>query len=128
VILKKKISNISRSSKVSEIIRKALSEILIKNDLPLDPPFELPVNVTKVLMNSDLRIAYVYVLSHENNKSRELIDKLSICNKYLSKEVSKKIDLKFSPKLVFRYDESFEKVNAIEELLNSDKFTKYQRD
>ena len=38
-----------------------------------------------------------------------------ICNKYLSKEVSK-IDLKFSPKLVFRYDESFEKVNAIEEL------------
>ena len=53
MILKKKISNISRSSKVSEIIRKALSEILIKNDL-LDPPFELPVNVTKVLMNSDL--------------------------------------------------------------------------
>ena len=51
-----------------------------------------------------------------------------ICNKYLSKEVSKKIDLKFSPKLVFRYDESFEKVNAIEELLNSDKFTKDLRD
>ena len=43
-------------------------------------------------------------------------------------EVSKKIDLKFSPKLVFRYDESFEKVNAIEELLNSDKFTKNLRD
>ena len=43
----------------------------------------------------------------------------SLTNKYLSKEVSKKIDLKFSPKLVFRYDESFEKVNAIEELVRN---------
>ena len=49
-------------------------------------------------------------MSHESNKSRELIDKLSICDKYLSKEVSKKIDLKFSPKLVFRYDEDSKKL------------------
>ena len=66
MILKRKTEKTSRSHKVSEIIRKAISEVLVRNELPLDKPFKFPINVVKVEMNSDLKIAYIYVITHEN--------------------------------------------------------------
>jgi len=40
VILKRKTKKTSRSYKVSEIIRKAVSEVLVRNEMPLDIPFK----------------------------------------------------------------------------------------
>ena len=121
MILKRKTEKTSRSHKVSEIIRKAISEVLVKNELPLDIPFEFPINVVKVEMNSDLKIAYVYVVAHEKNDGTEIILKLNSCKKYLSKEVTSLINLKFSPKLVFRNDKSINEITNIEKLLRSEK-------
>ena len=86
MILKRKIEKTSRSQKVSEIIRKAISEVLVKNELPLDTPFDLPINVVKVEMNSDLKIAYVYVVAREKIDETEIILKLNSCKQYLSQE------------------------------------------
>ncbi len=124
MIIKRKQNNNSRINKVSEIIRKAVSAILIKNDLPLNPPFNFPVSVTEVEMNSDLKIAYIYLTTHEDIENDELVEKLNSCKNYLSKEVSKLISLKFSPKLIFRYDESIDHVNKINRILSSEKVTK----
>ena len=121
MILKRKTEKTSRSHKVSEIIRKAISEVLVKNELPLDTPFEFPINVVKVEMNSDLKIAYVYVIAHEKIDGTEIILKLNSCKKYLSKEVTSLINLKFSPKLVFRNDKSINEISNIEKLLGSEK-------
>ena len=76
MILKRKTEKTNRSHKVSEIIRKAISEVLVKNELPLDTPFEFPINVVKVEMNSDLKIAYVYVVGHEIIDETEIVLKL----------------------------------------------------
>ena len=121
MILKRKTEKTSRSHKVSEIIRKAISEVLVKNELPLDTPFEFPINVVKVEMNSDLKIAYVYVIAHEKIDGTEIILKLNSCKQYLSREVTNLINLKFSPKLVFRNDKSINEVRNIEKLLSSEK-------
>ena len=72
-------------------------------------------------MNSDLKIAYVYVVAHEKNDETEIILKLNSCKKYLSKEVTSLINLKFSPKLVFRNDKSINEITNIEKLLRSEK-------
>ena len=121
MILKRKTEKTSRSHKVSEIVRKAISEVLVKNELPLDTPFEFPINVVKVEMNSDLKIAYVYVVAHEKNDETEIILKLNSCKQYLSREVTSLINLKFSPKLVFRNDKSINEITNIEKLLRSEK-------
>ena len=121
MILKRKTEKTTRSHKVSEIIRKAISEVLVKNELPLDTPFEFPINVVKVEMNSDLKIAYVYVVAHEKNDETEIILKLNSCKQYLSREVTSLINLKFSPKLVFRNDKSINEITNIEKLLRSEK-------
>ena len=121
MILKRKTEKTNRSHKVSEIIRKAISEVLVKNELPLDTPFEFPINVVKVEMNSDLKIAYVYVVAHETIDETEIVLKLNSCKQYLSREVTNLINLKFVPKLVFRNDKSINEVSNIEKLLRSEK-------
>jgi len=121
VILKRKKSKSNRSLKVSETIRKAVSAVLVRNELPVDPPFIFPLSVIKVEMNNDLKIAYIYVTTHEKIEKKEILSKLEECKKYLAHEVVKKIDLKFSPKLIFRNDEMIEQVNKIDQILNSEK-------
>ena len=121
MILKRKTEKTSRSFKVSEIIRKAISEVLVKNELPLDVPFDFPINVVKVEMNSDLKIAYIYVITHEKIDENEIIVKLNSCKQYLAREVTSLINLKFSPKLVFRNDKSINEISNLEKLLRSKK-------
>ena len=121
MILKRKTEKTSRAHKVSEIVRKAISEVLVRNEMPLDKPFKFPISVVKVEMNSDLRIAYVYIITHENLEKDETILKLNSCKYYLSKEVTSLINLKFSPKLIFKNDESINNISNIEKLLKSDK-------
>ncbi len=121
MILKKRAEKSNRSNKVSEIIRKAVSEVLVRNELPLDIPFEFPINVVKVEMNSDLKIAYIYVITHEEIDDSEIIERLNSCKYYLAREVTSLINLKFSPKLVFRNDKIINEINEIEKVLRSDK-------
>ena len=121
MILKRKTEKTSRSFKVSEIIRKAISAVLVRNELPLDEPFDFPINVVKVEMNSDLKIAYIYVITHEKIDETEIIVKLNSCKQYLAKEVTRLVNLKFSPKLVFRNDKSVNEISNIEKLLRSTK-------
>ena len=121
MILKKRAEKSNRSNKVSEIIRKAVSEVLVRNELPLDIPFEFPINVVKVEMNSDLKIAYIYVITHEEIDDSEIIERLNSCKYYLAREVTSLINLKFSPKLIFRNDKIINEINKIEKVLRSDK-------
>ena len=122
MILKRKHETTDRSLKVSEIIRKAVSEVLVKNEFPISQPFNFPLSVVNVEMNKDLKIAYIYVLTHEEINKDEIIDRLKSCKKYLSQEINKLVDLKFIPKLVFRNDKTVDQLNNINNLLNSDKF------
>tara|TARA_B100000989_G_scaffold101478_1_gene74145 strand:- start:191 stop:580 length:390 start_codon:yes stop_codon:yes gene_type:complete len=121
VILKRQKEKSNRSLKVAETIRKAVSAVLVRNELPVDPPFIFPLSVIKVEMNTDLKIAYIYVTTHEKIKKIEILNKLEECKKYLALEVVKLIDLKFSPKLIFRNDETIDQVNKIDQILNSEK-------
>ena len=124
MILKRKTEKSNRSYKVSEIIRKAVSEVLVRNEMPLEIPFKFPINVVHVEMNTDLKIAYIYVVTHENINDDEIILRLNSCKKYIAKEVTSLINLKFSPKLVFRNDQSITKISNLEKLLNSEKVLK----
>ena len=121
MILKRQKEKSNRSFKVAETIRKAVSAVLVRNELPVDPPFIFPLSVIKVEMNTDLKIAYIYVTTHEKIKKIEILNKLEECKKYLALEVVKLIDLKFSPKLIFRNDETIDQVNKIDQILNSEK-------
>ena len=121
MIIKRTKQKSNRYLRVAEITRKAVSEVLLRNELPLSPSFQFPLSVVKVQMSSDLRIAYIFVTTHENLKKDDTISRLESCRKFISKEVNKLIDLKFSPKLIFKYHLALEKHDEISKLLKSNK-------
>ena len=121
MILKRQKNKSNRSLKVIEVIKKSISQILLKNDLPLYTNFQFPLSVVSVDLSNDLRIAYIYVSTHETIDDEEIIKRLDSCKKYISSEMNLLIDLKFMPKLIFRNDEQILSHKKINELLNSKK-------
>ena len=121
MIIKRTKQKSNRYLRVAEIIKKAVSEVLLRNELPLNPNFQFPLSVVSIEMSPDLRIAYVYVNTHENLDKDEIINRLESCRKYLSKEVNQLISLKFAPKLIYRYDLTTEKYDQILKLLETKK-------
>ena len=121
MILKRQKNKSNRSLKVIEVIKKSISQILLKNDLPLYSNFQFPLSVISVDLSSDLRIAYIYVSTHEIIDDEEIINRLDSCKKYISSEMNLLVDLKFMPKLIFRNDKHILSHKKINELLNSKK-------
>ena len=121
MIIKRTKQKSNRYLRVAEIIKKAVSEVLLRNELPLNPNFQFPLSVVSIEMSPDLRIAYVYVNTLENLEKDEIINRLESCRRYLSKEVNQLISLKFAPKLIYRYDLTTEKYDQILKLLETKK-------
>ena len=121
MILKRQKNKSNRSLKVVEVIKKSISQVLLKNDLPLYSNFQFPLSVVSVDLSSDLRTAYIYVSTHEIIDDEEIIKRLDSCKKYISSEMNLLIDLKFMPKLIFRNDKQILSHKKINELLNTNK-------
>jgi|TARA_B110001454_G_scaffold216613_1_gene240216 ribosome-binding factor A len=121
VILKRQKTKSSRHLKVIEVIRKAISKILLRNDLPLSPNFQFPLSVINIEMSSDLRISYVYITTHEKIENDEILRRLETCKKYIANKMSLLVELKFTPRIIFRNDTEIESHEIISKLLNSNK-------
>jgi len=109
-----------RQLRVGELIRRALSEVLARGDLHDAELNRLSITVGEVRTSPDLRIATVYVLPL-GGKGKENVLKLLAKNiGELKRLVSKKTALKHTPEFRFRLDETFDRMDETDRLLNQD--------
>ena len=107
--------------RVAELIRHSMAELLTRGDV-IDPVLDTHVvTVPRVRMSPDLKLATVYIMPLGGKDSPEVIEALERHKKYLRGEVARKINLKFSPEIRFRMDDSFDNAAKIDALLNSEK-------
>ncbi len=107
-----------RQIRFSELIRSLISECLLVEDF-YDLEFKTTsVTVSYVKMSKDLRLANVYIMPLGGESKTKIIDKLNdnkyIFQKFLSKA---KINSKFTPKINFFLDDTFDEAERIEKLL-----------
>ena len=121
MIIKKKYNQSNRHFKVTENIKKSISEILLRNELPIETNFNFPLTVIEVKMSDDIRHAYVYISTHETLEEKEILQNLKDSSHYIAKEMNKLVSMKFLPKLIFRFDKTSKNYEKIAELLNSEK-------
>lgn len=121
MIIKKKYNQSNRHFKVTENIKKSISEILLRNELPIESSFNFPLTVIEVKMSDDIRHAYVYISTHETLEEKEILKNLKNSSHYIAKEMNKLVSMKFLPKLIFRFDKTSKNFEKIAELLNSEK-------
>ena len=107
-----------RQLRFSELIRSLISECLLIEDF-YNLSFETTsITISFVKMSKDLRIANVYLMPLGGENKNKIIEEINsqrfIFQKFLSKA---KLNSKFTPKINFYLDDSFDEAEKIEKLL-----------
>lgn len=110
-----------RQLKVGEVLRRALSDVLLKGDIH-DPELDrFSITVGEARMSPDLKVATVYVLPLGGMETEGALAALERNKGELRRAVSKEVKLKFAPELRFRLDESFDRMDETRRLLSEER-------
>ena len=106
-----------RQLRVGEMIKQALGIIFVRGEAKLPNLDTNSITVTEVRMSPDLKTAKAFVLPLGGKNATEVTDILKEFSYMIRKVLSKKITMKFLPKLLFVKDESFDYAEKIENLI-----------
>ena len=106
-----------RQLRVGEIIKQALCMLFIRDEAKLPNLSTKEITVTEVRMSPDLKTAKIFVMPLGGKNAEEIIEKLKEFSFMIRKTLSKKIVMKFLPKLYFVKDNSFDYAEKIENLI-----------
>ena len=106
-----------RQLRVGEMIKQALGMIFARGEAKLPSLYSNNITVTEVRMSPDLKTAKAFVLPLGGENANEVIDNLKEYSFIVRKVLSKKITMKFLPKILFVKDDSFEYAEKIESLI-----------
>ena len=106
-----------RQLRVGEMIKQALGMLFIREEAKLQNFSTKEITVTEVRMSPDLKTAKIFVMPLGGKNAEEVIEKLKEFSFIIRKVLSKKIIMKFLPKLFFVKDDSFDYAEKIENLI-----------
>ena len=109
-----------RQLRVGELIRRALSDILMQGAIH-DPDLNrISVTVSEVTASPDLKIATAYVCPLGGQGGEDLIALLAKNKSEIRRSISKKLTLKYTPDLRFRIDETFDRMDETRRLFSQE--------
>ena len=110
-----------RQLRVGELVKQNLGELFIRNEAKIPNINSKLITVTEVRMTPDLKTARVYVIPLGGIDTMETVKILTEYSHLVRKALSKRLDIKFLPKLTFVEDNSFEYAEKIEKLIKKNK-------
>ena len=110
-----------RQLRVGELVKQNLGELFIRNEAKIPSINSKLITVTEVRMTPDLKTARVYIIPLGGINTKESVRILTEYSHLVRKALSKRLDIKFLPKLIFVEDNSFEYAEKIERLIKKNK-------
>ena len=110
-----------RQLRVGELVKQSLGELFLRNEAKLPSINSKLITVTEVRMTPDLKTARVYVIPLGGIDTKETVRILTEYSHLVRKALSKRLDIKFLPKLTFVEDNSFEYAEKIEKIIKENK-------
>ena len=110
-----------RQLRVGELVKQNLGELFIRNEAKIPNINSRIITVTEVRMTPDLKTARVYVIPLGGIDSKETVKILTEYSHLVRKALSKRLDIKFLPKLTFVEDNSFEYAEKIEKIIKKNR-------
>ena len=111
----------NRQLKVGQQIRFLVSNFFIKEDFIFENFDSKNLTVVDVVLSADLKNAKILVITNSVHENKLFIDELNNKSKLIQKKIAFNLTSKFTPKLKFFLDNSFEysdKINNILETIN----------
>ena len=110
-----------RQLRVGELIKQSLGQIFLRDEAKVPGLETKNITVTEVRMSPDLKNARAYVIPLGGKDSERTVDTLTEFSHLIRKALSKKVDMKFLPKVYFVSDKSFDYAEKIEKLIQANK-------
>ena len=110
-----------RQLRVGELVKQNLGELFLRDEAKIPSINSKLVTVTEVRMSPDLKTARVYVIPLGGIGTKETVKILTEYSHIVRKALSKRLDIKFLPKLTFVEDNSFEYAEKIEKIIRENR-------
>lgn len=109
-----------RQLRVAEQLRHVIVEVLQRGHFHEEALLDGSSNVTvsEVRVSPDLKHATAYVMALGGRDMEHIMPALNDEAPYFQKEINRKLHLKFTPKIRFVTDDSFDEADKIEKILH----------
>jgi len=115
--------SVNRVIRISEEIKREVSDI-IQNELK-DPRVTGLISVTKAVATKDMRYAKIYVsIMADAEEQKSILQGLKNAAGFIRKEVGQRINIRYTPEIIFELDNSIEygiKISNILKQISTDK-------
>ena len=116
-----------RQLRVGEMIKQSLGQIFLRGEAKVPNLETNKITVTEVRMSPDLKSARAYIIPLGGEDAENTLNLLTNFSHIVRKALSKKIDMKFLPKISFINDNSFDYAEKIEKLIKKTQNFKYEK-
>ena len=116
-----------RQLSVGEMIKQSLGQIFLRGEAKVPNLETNKITVTEVRMSPDLKNARAYIMPLGGEDAENTLNLLTNFSYLVRKALSKKIDMKFLPKISFINDNSFDYAEKIEKLIKQTHNFKYEK-
>jgi len=110
-----------RQLRVGELIKQSLGQIFLRDEAKVPTIDTKNITVTEVRMSPDLKNARAYVIPLGGKDTDKAVSILTEFSHRIRKVLSKKVDMKFLPRVSFVSDKSFDYAEKIEKLIQENK-------
>jgi ribosome-binding factor A len=108
-----------RQLRVSESLRKALSDVFLRSDIADADLMGVTLTVSEVRASPDLKNATVYVLPLGGDNQDKVVSALKRHKRFIRGEVTRRVELRHTPELIFELDMTFDQSGHMDALLRS---------
>tara|TARA_B100000579_G_C22787788_1_gene832833 strand:- start:469 stop:864 length:396 start_codon:yes stop_codon:yes gene_type:complete len=116
-----------RQLRVGELIKQNLGQIFLKNEAKIPSLKTNLITITEVKMSSDLKSARAYIIPLGGKETEKTVNILTEFSYLVRKALSKKLDIKFLPRLYFVGDKSFDYAERIEKLIKQNNINEIKK-
>ena len=105
----------NKHARIASLIQRNISDIIL---FELKKPIMKLVTVNACVVSNDFSVAKVYISHLEHDKIHTALDELNRAKGAIRTLLSKKMDIYKVPELIFIIDDTYDRFERIEELLN----------
>ena len=110
-----------RQLRVGQEIKKIIMSVIERGDLRSKELRESLITVTEVRVSPDLKYATAYIMTLNGKNLGLVIEMLNEEAWVFKKQIGAKLQLRYTPEVNFRVDDTFTEVDRIEKLLRNPK-------
>ena len=110
-----------RQLRVGQEIKKIITSVIERGDLRSKEVRDALITVTEVRVSPDLKYATAYIMTLNGKNLGLVLEMLNEEAWIFKKQIGVKLQLRYTPDINFRVDDTFTEVDRIEKLLRNPK-------